>query len=360
MTADGDSSLNCALRNDSIVPSGAFFFPVEAFEKTRRFSFLLLPEFTLLAFGSAVDPLRIANQLSQKPLYNWDVLSEDGRSARSSSGIEIGVDGSLSDLERRAQVFVCSGNRGGVAASDKVLAKLRHHHRLGGKLGGICTGAIALAQAGLLRDRAFTLHWENQPAFTETFDDLTPSMRPFEADRGLLTCGGGTAATDMMLWVIARDFGREFAIAVSDMCLRGGALERRPEQRSSIATAISTRNPRIVQVVRKMHENIEDPMPLGQLSQNTGYSRRQIERQFRLVFGETPQTVYRNIRLDRAHRLFNETDMTATDVAVACGFTPSSGFAKHYKNRFGISPFEFRTRQKTTGIRRCKDGISPA
>ena len=65
---------------------------MEQFEKTRLFSFLLLPEFTLLALSSAVDPLRIANQLAQKLLYRWQVLSEDGDPVRSSLGVEVGAD----------------------------------------------------------------------------------------------------------------------------------------------------------------------------------------------------------------------------------------------------------------------------
>lgn len=73
----------------TLIPKGAFVFPVEGFTATREFGFLLLPEFTLLAFSSALDPFRIANQLAQKPLYRWQVYSEDGAQVRSSSG-EIG------------------------------------------------------------------------------------------------------------------------------------------------------------------------------------------------------------------------------------------------------------------------------
>lgn len=342
MRPNNISPTNRTCWTDSIVPSGAFFFPVAKFEKTRHFAFLLLPKFTLLAFSSAVDPLRIANQLAQKPLYRWEVLSEDGGPVQSSSGIEVTADRSFDELDRSTQVFVCSGNQGQSAASDKTLAALRLHSRMGGKTGGICTGAITLARAGLLGDRAFTLHWENQPAFVELFPELRPSLGNFETDGDVLTCGGGAAATDMMLWIIARDFGNDFAIAVSDMCLRGGGLDTRPTQRSSIATAISTRNPRMVQIVRQMHENIENPIKLETIARTAGYSRRQIERQFKKLIGETPMTFYRNIRLDRARCMFSETDMTVTEVAVACGFESSHVFARHYKHRFGVSPSAFR------------------
>jgi transcriptional regulator GlxA family with amidase domain len=321
-----------------VVPTGSFHVPVATFEKTRKFAFILIPEFTLLAFSSAVDALRIANQLAQKPLYDWTVLSIDGDAVRSSSGVEVGVSGALGLIERHAHVMVCSGNQADEASNPGLLSALRVHVRHGGRVGGICTGAFSLAYAGLLGSAAFTLHWENQPAFVESFPDLTPTAHRFEFEGDLLTCGGGAAATDMMLWVIAQDFGRDFALAVSDMCLRAGGMEPPPEQRASLAKGIGSRNPRLVKIVRAMHENIEDPLPLEDLARNAGYSRRQFERQFKRVLGETPLNYYRNLRLDRARQLIVETDMTVAEVAVACGFSPGSGFASHYKARFGESP----------------------
>ena len=82
-----------------LVPAGAFSYPVNSPKPTRWFGFLILPEFTLLAFSAALDPLRIANQLAQKPLYGWSVLSEDGLAVSSSSGIDIGVHGAVSDVK---------------------------------------------------------------------------------------------------------------------------------------------------------------------------------------------------------------------------------------------------------------------
>lgn len=346
MKATDTSDKRCASRDDGHVPTGAFYFPVETVEQTRTFAFLLLPGFTLLAFSSAVEPLRIANQLAQKPLYQWVIMSEDGFPVRSSSGIEVSVDVPLTELDSSLHLLVCSGIDGRSAASNKTLSSLRLHATTGGKVGSICTGAVTLARAGLLRDSVFTLHWENQPAFEENFPMLTPSRRLFEVDGSLFTCGGGAAATDMMLWVIARDLGDDFAIAVSDMCLRGGGLETRPEQRSSIATAIVTRNPHIVQIVREMHENLEDPLTLEQLAQNANCSRRQMERSFQKVLSLTPSEFYRNIRLDRAHSIFGQTDLAVSEVAVACGFNTLGVFSKHYRTRFGVSPSAYRNRHR--------------
>lgn len=329
-----------------IIPKGAFHFPTAEFETTRHLGFLLLQNFTLLAFSAAVEPLRIANQLSQKPLYHWSVFSETGSAVVSSSGIDVGVDSAIEVLPKDLRLLVCSGNQGMVSASEKTVALLRRHARFGGKFGGICTGAATLARAGLLADHAFTLHWENQPGFIEKFPSLPPTPDRFEIDGDLWTCGGGTAATEMMLNIILRDYGRDFAIAVSDMCLNGGDIEGRTAQRSSLGRALSTRNPKLVQVIHEMHLNIEEPLTLHDLSIRTGLSRRQIERHFRQLLNASPMTTYRNIRLDRARTLFVETEMTVSEVAFACGFNSTCVFSRHYKARFGSSPSAYLNKPK--------------
>ncbi len=329
------------------MPAGAFSYPVKKPQQTRWFGFLLLPEFTLLAFSAALDPLRIANQLAQKPLYGWLVLSEDGAAVSSSSGIDISVHAPLDELKPDTYLFACSGNNGTKVASDGVLGHVRRHVRFGGKVGGICTGAATLARAGLLGGKRFTLHWENQPGFNEEFPDLPPTAHRFEQDGTLLTCGGGAAATEMMIAVIAQDYGEDFAIAVSDMCLNGPEIARRSEQRSSIAKAISSRNPRVLAVLRAMYDNIETPLTLESLAETAGISRRQIERQFKLLLGEAPAQTYRNIRLDRARTLLMETNLSVMEVSIAAGFNSDGVFSRHFKARYGESPYGHRGRSKS-------------
>lgn len=329
-----------------LVPAGAFTYPVRQVQPTRWFGFLLLPEFTLLAFSAALDPLRIANQLAQKPLYGWVVLSEEGTPVVSSSGVDVGVHAPLADLDEELHLFVCSGNRGPEVATDPVLNALRRHTRFGGAVGGICTGAATLARAGLLKDRQFTLHWENQPGFIEAFPNLTPTLRRFEADGTLLTCGGGAASTEMMISIIAQNYGEDFAIAVSDMCLNTADLAPAREQRSSIAKAISSRNPKVLEVMRAMYQNIEHPLSLEELAERANVSRRQIERQFKTLLGESPAVTYRNIRLDRARALLMETDLSVMQVAMASGFNSDAVFSRHFRLRFDETPYGTRRKKR--------------
>lgn len=334
---------------EPLVPKGAAFFPVAAPGPTRTYAFILVPGFTLLAFSSAVEPLRIANQLSQQPLYRWRVLSETGAPVASSSGITVGADGAFQSFDRDARLFVCAGNPQAAAAAPAVVAAVTRHHRFGGVVGGICTGAVALAKAGLLEGRRFTLHWENQPGFVETFPDHAPTASRFETDGRLMTCGGGAASTDMMLAVIAAEHGADFAAMVSEMCLRTVMPGVDPGQRSSVAALMSSRNPVLIATVTLMNRQLEDPLSMDELAEAAGYSRRHLERLFRDAIGTSPGEFYRGLRLDRGRNLLSTTEMTLQEVATACGFASVSHFSKSFRTRFGTPPT--RLKQGIGGMR---------
>lgn len=328
-----------------LVPHGAAFFEAGSpATLTRHFVFYLCPSFTLLAFASAVEPLRIANQLSQKPLYQWSTVSSDGRPVTSSCGIAVQVDHVAQDPDRRDLLMICAGNRPAAAADPAVVAAARRHFRAGGAVGGLCTGAIALARAGLLSGRKFTLHWENQPAFCEAFPDLGPSQNKFEIDGRVMTCGGGAAATDMVLDLVAADFGGPFAAIVSDMCLRRVSLGRDLPQRSALSAVAQARNPGLAAIVELMKSHREDPLSMEDIAERVGYSRRHVERLFAVVLGQPPARFYLNLRLDHARTLLGSTEMSLAEVAVACGFGSKSHFSKAFAKRFGVPPSRLQCR----------------
>lgn len=329
-----------------IVPQGAAYFPAKGKAAPGKYLFLLLPGFTLLAFSCALEPFRIANQLSQKPLYHWRVVSQDGESVASSSGIAVQVDGVLEAADRDTTLFVCSGTLNKSPVLPRTLGLIARHHRFGGKVGGICTGADALARAGLLTNTIFTLHWENQPAFAERFPNLPFTGRKVEIDQRILTCGGGAAATDLALRLIEQDHGHQFSSAVCDMCLHRVAGSDELPQRASLAARLQTRNPTLIRLVKLMSRHIEDPLDLDDLADQAHLSRRQVERLFKTSLAVTPAKHYMNLRLDHARSLLSETDLPLVDVAIACGFKSQAYFAKVFRSRFSCRPSSFLT---TTG-----------
>ena len=309
---------------------------------TRRFVFVLLPDFTLQSFASAVDSLRIANRMAGAPLYAWELRAEGGEAVRCSAGLAVAVDGDLGETRRGDAVLVCGGLDVQRNSSRGVLAWLRREARRGVTLGGLCTAAWTLARAGLLDGRRATIHWENQDSFAEAFDEVTLSDAIFVIDGNRYTTAGGTASIDLMLALIARDHGEALAALVADQLIYASIRTDQDHQRLSIPTRIGVRHPRLGAVIQAMERNIEEPISPATLARDVGMSARQLERLFRRYLGRSPKRYYMELRLQRARNLLMQTDMSVISVAMACGFASPSHFSKCYRAHYDTTPYRER------------------
>ncbi len=331
------------MASDHFVPKGAAATLSIAFEgPPQDFYFLLLPRATMLAVAAAIEPLRIANQVTNRCLYRWFIMTEDGKPIRCSNGMEITPDTALQPLPQTAVGFVCAGVAPHTAAQNATLNWLRREHRFGRQLGGICTGAFALAQSGILNKQSFTLHWENQPSFIEAYSNLRPTPNTFEITDTLMTCGGGNASTDLMLTLIEQHHGKQLAIIVADMCLHARSRGVTSPQKSNYAVAIGSRNQHLLSALQLMQERIENPLSISQLCSDLDISRRQLERLFSRYLDQSPMHVYSDMRLTHAFGLMNETALSVSEIAVASGFNNATHFSRQFKRKFGASPHFFR------------------
>lgn len=341
MTGGGErSAANSTAEEDRerFVSKGAAFYPLDTDWTQRDFYFLMLPKMTMLAFSAAVEPLRIANQLTGKCLYRWFLMSEGGQPVRCSNGVSILVDQALAETRRGDTVFVCSGVDGFLAASAKAINWLRDQARHGRTIGGVCTGAFSLARAGLLAGRRFTLHWENQPAFEELFPDLPIARQLYCRDGAIITCGGGDAGVDMMVSLIEEHHGAGLAAKVAAMCLHGSHRVGSNDQRVTTAVEIGFRHPVLVEVVERMKSDFAQELSVESLADGVGLSSRQLQRLFHSNLGISPGQKLREIRLEHANSLMTETNMPMTEIAIASGFSSANAFRLAYRQKFGVAP----------------------
>ncbi len=305
----------------------------------HNFGFALLPEFSTMPVAAAIEPLRLANRVLDKPFYRWQMLSQDGKPVRGSNGISIAAEGDLSTLLPHSTVIVCTGVNVHKYATRPVLNWLRKLARQGTDIGALCTGAHILAQAGLLTDYACTIHWENMPGFAEQFPDVHVTGALFEVDRQRFTCAGGTSSIDMMLALIASQNGAELASQVADLIMHSPIRHHSEHQRMSLPARIGARHPKLVQIVKRMEENLEEPISPGVLAKEAGLSTRQLERLFRRYLDRSPKRYYLELRLKQARLLLLQTDMAVINVALACGFSTPSHFSKCYRAFYGRTPY---------------------
>jgi transcriptional regulator GlxA family with amidase domain len=310
--------------------------------RTERFVFLLLDNFTFIAFAGAIEPLRIANRMAGRTLYAWQVASETGGPVTASNGVVVQADTGLADLGRETAIVVVGGLLVKQAITRPILTWLRREARRGMPVGAVCTGAQVLAQAGLLDGRRCTIHWENRDSFEEDFPDIELLPNVYVVDRDRWTAAGGAASVDLMLKLIARRHGAELANLVADQMIHTAIRSDKDEQRLSIPTRIGVRHPKLATVIHRMEEHVEDPVSPTVLARDAGMSTRQLERLFRRYLGRSPKRYYMELRLGKARNLLMQTDMSVINVALACGFASPSHFSKCYRALYQTTPYRER------------------
>jgi AraC family transcriptional regulator, glycine betaine-responsive activator len=303
---------------------------------------ILVPEFTMMPVTSAIEPLRLANRLADKQLYKWTLHSIDGQPVAASSGILTMTNGDLENIASDAAVIVCGGLNIQHHTDKRLLSWLRKTSRRGVDIGAVCTGAHVLAEAGLLDGYRCTIHWENLPGFTEAFPDIDVTGGLFEIDEDRFTSAGGTTALDMMLSLITTQHGPDMAAQVAETILHSPIRHHSENQRLSLPARIGARHPKLVSIIEKMEENLEDPLSPSLLAKQAGLSTRQLERLFRRYLDRSPKRYYLELRLKKARSLLLQTDMSVINVALACGFSSPSHFSKCYRAFYGRTPYRER------------------
>ena len=308
----------------------------------RRFVFVLIENFTLLSFSSALDALRIANRMSGKKLYDWTFIGENEEFVSCSAGTQFKLDNSLVELHRDDTILLCGGTAIQESTTKKLIGWLRREARRGLIIGGLCTAAYPMAKAGLLDDKKATIHRENQDSFAEEFLEVELTKTVFVCDGNRYTTAGGTSSIDLLLKIIADEHGEELANAVADQMINSSIRTDQDTQRLSVPTRIGVRHPKLSKVIQMMEINIEEPISPSILAKDVGMSTRQLERLFRRYLDRSPKRYYMELRLQKARNLLMQTDMSVINVALACGFASPSHFSKCYRAHYDTTPYRER------------------
>jgi transcriptional regulator GlxA family with amidase domain len=313
-------------------------------DKPSDVGFLLIPDFALMSYAAAIEPLRAANRLSGRELYRWCHISVDGAPVQASNGVSIKADHAAGDDFRLDYLLVCAGGNPASFRHQPTFAWLRRMARSGAKLGGVSGGPYLLARAEVLAGYRFTIHWEHAPALMEEFPELDLRRSLFEIDRDRLTSGGGAASLDMMHAVIAAQHGEALALAVSEWLLQTTVREGAGPQRMTLRERLGVTHEPLLRVIGRMEQSLESPVPRQELARIAGVSVRQVERLFRQHLGCSLGEHYLRLRLDRARDLLRQTSLSVLEAGLACGFGSASHFSRAYRRRHGHPPTSERRR----------------
>jgi len=307
----------------------------------RDIAFLLIPRFSMIALFSALEPLRVANRFAGE-VFSWRFVSMDGEAVVASNGIPVSVTASIDGIGRPDAAIVCASYDQEAGMNRSVFNELRRLARNGTLLGAVDTGSFLLAGAGVLDGHRATCHWETLPAFRESYPDIDVAEETYVLDRGRMTASGGAAALDMMLDWLGSIESEALAQKVADTLVHTRHVNHPGEARVPVGSRYRIDDPRLVKAIRLMEEHVEDTLALTDVAQAAQVSERQLERLFHKHLHATPVGFYRQLRLDRAHRLLAYSRLSVRNVALATGFSTLAEFSRAFKGRYGRPPSHAR------------------
>ncbi len=306
--------------------------------ETRRIGVLTLGEFALLSYASMVEPLRAANLLGRRMLYDVINIGIDDSPIPSSGAAVVMPRATIAQEMRLDYLFVVAGGDPARYDDRRVIPFLQRIARRGTRLGGVSGGPLILAKAGLMSGRRMTVHWEHAAALAEISPHLMIERTLYVIDRDRVTCAGGTAPMDLMHAIIARHHGTPFARLVSDWFMH---TEIRPSigpQRGGLVQRVGSTNAAVLDAVEMMETHIAEPVGLPDLAQAATVSPRQLNRLFQQKLGRSTMAYYREMRLEKARNLLRNSPLSLTEIALATGFANSSHFSRTYAQHYGAPP----------------------
>ncbi|MEM1004299.1 MAG: GlxA family transcriptional regulator [Pseudomonadota bacterium] len=311
---------------------------------THRLLVIVAPSFNMTATMGFIDPFRAANYLDGISHFKWEFVSESGGFCLSSNGAGIEtVALGAQDLGEDDLVIVSASWTPERHLTARLGTALRRWARSGATLGALDTGAFILAQAGLLKGRSATVHYEHIDALQELFPDVEVVENLYVMDGNRITCCGGSASVDFGLQILKQHRGSALANAAARYIfhdrLRGSTAMQQPDSGEPLGATVPGKLRTAIQV---MELNLEEPLTVPQICSKSGVSHRQLDRLFATYIKKTPAAYYRDIRLDRARGLVTQTDLPIAEVALASGFSSPVHFTRSYRDRFGLPPSQDR------------------
>lgn len=303
-----------------------------------RIGFMLVPDYPLMTFSAALDSLRQGNRLAKRKVFEWVLISADGKAVKSSSGLGFDADTAMATAPRCDVMIACAGINYAESYDPAIFAWFRRLYSEGCILGAVSTAVFFFAKAGLLEGRRCAVHWESLASFRSEFPNCLVTDDIFVIDGRILTSSGGTVTLDMMLFLIEASQGRELASQISDQFNHPRIRRHDDIQKMNPEDRFGIRNAKLGFVIRRMEASLNVPIDIEDLAESTSLSLRQLERVFHANLGKSPSKFYIELRLARARELLLNTNLGVAAIADICGYQSASHFSRIYRQHFQESP----------------------
>lgn len=308
-----------------------------------RVAVLIVPEFSNLTLGAAIEPLRVTNRVAGHRVVEWQLISATKGIVFSSSGIPIQADADWVGASPFDTIFVLASERAEeyfTPQMGRFLRRVLHERK------AVCafdSAPLLLARAGLLDGRHATTHWEDLDEFEVRFPRIHVVPHRYITDGRISTTGGSLPSLDFVLELIGRNFGQPMVSAVASLLLHDRAVPGIEPQHMTALGKLQTKCVELQSVVRLMESQMMPVLSLTEICGRLGLKPQRLNRMFRRELGTTPGVFYRKLRLNVARRSLETTSYGTLDIALACGFDSRASFVRAFSREFNMPPSKFRT-----------------
>lgn len=322
--------------------------------KPVHVAILLLPESgTMAAFGlhEVLGDTRTNPNALSRPIQP-SLIAKQQTTFQASTGLHVTPEGGL-DLEDVDVIVVCDIHLNPDESPEgrwcEETAWIRRHLEKGSLICGTCSGAILLAEAGLLDGADAASHWE----MADLFRDRYPKVK-FRPERilcasghgGLLiTTGGASSWQDLALYLIGRFCSAEEAARISRLFLLGDrgfgqlpfASMARPRQHTDAV---------IAKIQQWLVDHYASPNPVAAMAEHSGLAERSFKRRFAAATGYSPVEYVQTLRIEEAKQMLERENIGIEDIAAAVGYEDPTFFRRLFKRLAGLTPAQYRQRYR--------------
>lgn len=276
--------------------------------------------------------------------YRIRTASLDGAPVRTSSGLTVVPDETLAQTDA-PHTLVVPGGQGTRRPDAHLTDWLRVHGPRAERLVSVCTGAIRLAEAGLLDGRRVTTHWAYSDKLARDHPAVEVDPDPiYVRDGQVSTSAGVTSGIDLALALVEEDLGRDAALAIARHLV---VFLRRPGNQAQfsaqLAAQTAQREP-LREVQQWITEHPADDLSVETLAARARLSPRHFARAFQAETGMTPGRYVDRVRLEHARRLLEDTSDGIEEISRASGYGTPEGMRRAFVKALGTAPSEYRRR----------------
>jgi transcriptional regulator GlxA family with amidase domain len=307
-----------------------------------RVTLLVLADSSMMSLASALDPMRAANRIANRSLFEWQLATLNGKAARLTCEIPIEPDTTLDETSSGDMLIIIASFHQQRHAGPAHLRLIKRLARNFSAVGGIEAGSWILARCGLLDNRAATTHWEDLEDFQDRFPQVKLRSDRFVIDGKFFTTGGASPTFDFMLYLIRMRYGYPLALEVSSVFIYDGVRSATDAQPLASLGMLENNEPRVAAAIHVMEQHVDDTLSIGQVAAQVDLSVRMLEYLFKRTLNLSPAAYYRRLRLQTARRMVIDTRLKLQEIAVRTGFNSLSSFSRMYKRAYRQSPLESR------------------